>query len=403
MPKIRAVNQEGEIKAISLSPCVCKTPMGSSMVPVPYMVSYNYASAQNVSPNVDFRGTPALRSDGYLPTVVGNEAGVGGGVKSGVNKGFVNMVEHSKSVTINGLGIVRHGDKVDMNCATPNPNKGKTRKPQIKEEELKHDREPKKIKHTFRVGIISWINPFNTDRMFRDLDYSQIQKPVSLIALRAAIEPLSNSSNTTTPPNFMFKPEKFSGYETRGFLFVDFEISGEAPDNLVLTYKQPIDNPGYTPGGKPKDRDHYTPATPKRTYTRAQKGSLDIKDLTEKQLKKINHEGQQVVMVTSHARLAGLKGLVGAQTSGLGDPLGGVPYISRRIAVTLDTKNQAIRILWGGSPFPSHKIYLRGANVGHRIQSKPETLLFGKGGEKIKPLPIKVTEWIPLNYFVPDF
>lgn len=135
MAEVAAANKDGSVKAICLSPCVCKTPMGSSMVPVPYMISYDYATAKNASTNVNFGGVPAIRRDGYLPTVVGNEAGVGGGIVSGVNKGYVNMLEHSSTVNVNGLGIVRHGDEIDMNADTPNVNEGKTTKPRVIEEE----------------------------------------------------------------------------------------------------------------------------------------------------------------------------------------------------------------------------------------------------------------------------
>jgi len=136
MPKGAAINQKSEAMAMCLSPCVCKTPMGSSMVPVPYMISYNFGSTKNVSKDVNFEGAPAVRKDGYLPTVIGNEAGVGGGVMSGVNRGYVNMSEASSTVYVNSVPIVRHGDMVEMNCASPNTDQGKPAATRASDHEL---------------------------------------------------------------------------------------------------------------------------------------------------------------------------------------------------------------------------------------------------------------------------
>lgn len=102
---------------VSLCPDVCKTKVGSSVVPVPYPISSTFAKAKNVSPNVNHAGTSAFHFGSFLPNVTGNEAGKIGGVKSGVNVGMVYPKERSSSVRINGEWAIRHDDVMEMNAS----------------------------------------------------------------------------------------------------------------------------------------------------------------------------------------------------------------------------------------------------------------------------------------------
>lgn len=103
---------------VNLVPDVCKTPMGSSMVPVPYPVLGDLADSLEVVKDVNFNGDPVyILSDSVVPKVTGNEAGTGGGMKSGVNKGRVRATGSAKSVRAGGKYIVRHGDEAEMNLA----------------------------------------------------------------------------------------------------------------------------------------------------------------------------------------------------------------------------------------------------------------------------------------------
>ncbi len=104
---------------VNLVPDICKTPMGASMVPVPYPIVGNLSDSLQVTHSVNFNGDPVyVLSDSVVPTVTGNEPGTGGGVKSGVNKGKVRATGSSKTVRAEGKYVVRHGDEAEMNLAS---------------------------------------------------------------------------------------------------------------------------------------------------------------------------------------------------------------------------------------------------------------------------------------------
>ena len=121
----RGANKTAEAIVVSKCPDVCKTPVGNSVVPVPYTLFADFSSAQNTSENVNFEGNSAFHDGSYLPNVTGNEAGKLGGVKTGVNKGIVNTLDKSSSVKINGEWAIRNVDEVEMNSFAPNE-KGNT-------------------------------------------------------------------------------------------------------------------------------------------------------------------------------------------------------------------------------------------------------------------------------------
>lgn len=105
-------------KAVSLVPDVCKTPMGPNMVPVPYPVIADLSNSVEVANTVRFNGDPVfLLSDSVVTHVTGNEAGTGGGMTSGVNKGKVRATASSTSVRVEKKYVVRHGDECEMNLA----------------------------------------------------------------------------------------------------------------------------------------------------------------------------------------------------------------------------------------------------------------------------------------------
>ncbi|WP_089724375.1 PAAR-like domain-containing protein [Candidatus Thiosymbion oneisti] len=114
-------DQEGarksdEFIAVSLTPDVCKTPVGSTLVPVPYMIVADLSDSFATSPNVRFGGQPVFVHDqSKISHVTGDEAGIGGGIVSGTYKGIVESVEGSSTVRVNGKPVVRHGDPCKMN------------------------------------------------------------------------------------------------------------------------------------------------------------------------------------------------------------------------------------------------------------------------------------------------
>ena len=115
----RGTNRDAEAYVVSMAPDVCKTPLGSTMVPVPYTITCKFDVAQATATRTRFGGQPVFTMGSYLPTVQGDEPGVGGGLISSVNLGACRPVEHSKSVRVEGQWLVRHSDLMAMNCAGP--------------------------------------------------------------------------------------------------------------------------------------------------------------------------------------------------------------------------------------------------------------------------------------------
>lgn len=102
--------------AVCTSPDVCLTPLGPVMVPVPYQIVAIFDGACMASDDVKFAGEQALMKDrSMVMKVIGNEAGVGGGIRSGHNRWIVEFDEGSSKVHANGQEVVRHGDTCWMN------------------------------------------------------------------------------------------------------------------------------------------------------------------------------------------------------------------------------------------------------------------------------------------------
>ena len=111
-----AARQDGSFKAVSKTPDVCKTPMGSSTPPVPYQVTADLGGSTGVVKNVRFNGKPAyVLNESVVPTCTGDEPGSANGVSSGTVGGQVKPVRGSSTVTIGGNPIIRDGDPCTMN------------------------------------------------------------------------------------------------------------------------------------------------------------------------------------------------------------------------------------------------------------------------------------------------
>lgn len=55
--------KSGKFIAVSLTPDVCKTPVGGTVVPVPYMIKADLSDSFITSPNVRFGGDPVFLHD----------------------------------------------------------------------------------------------------------------------------------------------------------------------------------------------------------------------------------------------------------------------------------------------------------------------------------------------------
>lgn len=107
-----------EFVCICIVPDFCKSPT----IVVPYKIYSKFDSAVNFSTNVRFRTRWAFRHNSRLSTVLLDEPGVGGGVLSGVNKGFCRPIDGTASTTVrvNGSFVDYHeGTYMWMNCAGP--------------------------------------------------------------------------------------------------------------------------------------------------------------------------------------------------------------------------------------------------------------------------------------------
>src|SRR4051794_20243426 len=95
-----------EFICICMVPDFCKSPV----VVVPYKILSKFDCAVNFSTNVRFRTRLAFRHNSRLSTVLCDEPGVGGGILSGVNKGFCRPINGTSSTTVrvNGSFVDYH-------------------------------------------------------------------------------------------------------------------------------------------------------------------------------------------------------------------------------------------------------------------------------------------------------
>ncbi len=114
---ITIVHQRSDGIATCSAPDFCKTP-GAGVVPY-----VNVAFSKDLvkgSRSVTADGVPAaLKESEFIPSV-GNEPGVGGGVVSGVNKGWAKFTNYSHNVFIESRNVARLSDPMMMNGNNPN-------------------------------------------------------------------------------------------------------------------------------------------------------------------------------------------------------------------------------------------------------------------------------------------
>ncbi|HFQ7059297.1 TPA: PAAR-like domain-containing protein, partial [Citrobacter freundii] len=117
MAKNYIARQDGQWTVVSLTPDVCKTPMGPSTPPVPYPVTASLNDAVLIVPSVKANGHPVLVLDqSFVPSTKGDEPGVAKGVKSGTVEDICEPLEHSTTFKVSGKPVLRHFDKFWMNA-----------------------------------------------------------------------------------------------------------------------------------------------------------------------------------------------------------------------------------------------------------------------------------------------
>jgi hypothetical protein len=110
------VTKSKRFYCVSIFPDICLTPMGPTMVPIPYVIIGEFSDATGVSPNITSNGEPVvMHASTVIPSVRGDEPGTGKGIKSGTVGGRVQAMEKSSTLSFNGERAVRVGDLVYMN------------------------------------------------------------------------------------------------------------------------------------------------------------------------------------------------------------------------------------------------------------------------------------------------
>ncbi|MFQ5629158.1 MAG: DUF4150 domain-containing protein [bacterium] len=92
-------------------PDVCKTPIGTSEVPIPYPNIGLLSEAEDASTDVRVAGHPVILENSEIKKTMGDEAGTGG---PGPGE-RVTFTSASASVRINGEFVVRMTDKTSQN------------------------------------------------------------------------------------------------------------------------------------------------------------------------------------------------------------------------------------------------------------------------------------------------
>lgn len=101
--------------ATAMAPDVCKTPSPGGPVPVPYPNIAQSSMLDKGSKTVTADGQMVAIKDSEYSMSNGDEAGVAGGVKSGVNMKEAKWISYSFDVKIEGQNACRLQDKMTHN------------------------------------------------------------------------------------------------------------------------------------------------------------------------------------------------------------------------------------------------------------------------------------------------
>ena len=120
MAEEKLTAQDSAFTLVCMAPDVCLTPVGNAVVPIPYPITHDMGASSQVSTNVFVNDKAVfLHGMSFVPAVKGDAPGNKGGVVSGVVEQVSHSIGHSKGVFVNGLPVVRTGDRVHMNTKKP--------------------------------------------------------------------------------------------------------------------------------------------------------------------------------------------------------------------------------------------------------------------------------------------
>ncbi|GAB2854585.1 hypothetical protein GCM10027277_23890 [Pseudoduganella ginsengisoli] len=110
------VTKSQRFYCVSVTPDICKTPVGNSVIPIPYTITGEFKDAQDVSRSVKMHSEPAfLHGKSFIPSVKGDERGTVGGIKSGTYLKRVQPKDKSSTKGANGTQTVQESRFIWMN------------------------------------------------------------------------------------------------------------------------------------------------------------------------------------------------------------------------------------------------------------------------------------------------
>ncbi|MDM5179742.1 DUF4150 domain-containing protein [Massilia sp. DJPM01] len=110
------VTKSKRFYCVSLIPDFCKTPVGNSVVVIPYNIKGEFITSQAVSKSVKTHSEPVfLHNRSYIPSVTGDSLGKLGGVKSGTFLKRVESNQFSSTKGSNGTQTIQESRFVWMN------------------------------------------------------------------------------------------------------------------------------------------------------------------------------------------------------------------------------------------------------------------------------------------------
>ncbi|SEW44158.1 protein of unknown function [Cognatiyoonia koreensis] len=120
-----SARKDGSNYIASTGPDVCKTPVGSSIVPVPYSSIAFLGSAARVNKTVRHNGKPDFMLNSRTPNSMGTEPGVKKGVAKSGYLGPAAVKVTTGSVFSKKWATASHKDKATINMASKGPTEKK--------------------------------------------------------------------------------------------------------------------------------------------------------------------------------------------------------------------------------------------------------------------------------------
>lgn len=119
--------RDGQNFITSTGPDVCKTPVGSSVVPVPYSSIAFLGSSNRTDGSVRINGKQAFMLNSRTPNSIGTEPGVQKGVAQAGHLGPAAVKRATGSVFMSGWAATKHQDPAVINMASPGGTEKKRR------------------------------------------------------------------------------------------------------------------------------------------------------------------------------------------------------------------------------------------------------------------------------------